>query len=315
MSTLLPPRLRPGDKVGVVTPSWPVSFSPSPDPAAEFDAGIDQLRTFGFEPVVGEHALAETGYTAGSPQARAADINTMFADPEVKAVISSHGGYVAAGVLPHLEWDTIAANPTIFMGFSDATTLVLAIHAVTGMVTFHGPMTMWNLGQSPDPYELTEFMAMLSDGRTGPMAQRLPWRTVRGGNPGRGKLLGDGIGLRAMLGTPYELAVNEDVVLFFEGMVDSGGATDTRLRLLTYTGVFDHVRGVLVGSDGSSFAGKKPEVPFSEILMEVTQGYDFPIVECDDFGHDGVNTVLPVGATATLDPVSSQLVIDEPFLA
>ena len=311
---LLPAPLQPGDRIGVVTPSWPVTMSPSEDPLAELDRGMTTLRELGFEPVLGDHALAETGYMAGRPSERAEDINRMFADPGVRAVIATHGGHVATSVLRHLDWELIAANPTIFVGFSNIEVLNLGLHAYTGLVTFHGNMVMWHLGMEPTAYDLAEYVAMLVDGRTGPVAKNSPWTTVRGGTVGHGRLIGDGFGLRGLAGTPYSLVVDTDVVLFFEGMSDPPGVTETVLYHLEYMGVFQHTRGVLVGNDGAAFEGKHPDVPFTDILEDVTADYDFPIVKCDDFGHSCPNTVLPVGAQVSLDPSTSTLAILEPFL-
>ena len=111
------------------------------------------------------------------------------------------------------------------------------------------------------------------------------------------------------------MAIDGDVVLFFEGMVDAPGITESALLHLSAMGVFEHVRGVVVGADGSPLFAHPPEVPFSRILADVTADHQFPIIECDDFGHGGVNTVLPVGATARVEADRSQLVITEPFLA
>ena len=299
----------------MVTPSWPVSLSPSPDPSGELERGIAALRDLGFEPVLGEHALADTGFAAGTAQQRAADINAMFADPSIRAVIASHGGHVATGVLEHLDWDLIAAHPTILMGFSNICILTAAVHAVTGVITFHGNMVMWNLGMNPTDYELSELISVLSDGRTGPVPKSSEWVTVRNGQPGLGRLIGDAAVLRDLADTPYRLDIDGDVVLFFEGMSDPPGATDSMLRHLKYMGVFEHVRGVLVGNDGAAFTGSAPEVPFTEILRGATEGYEFPIVQCDDFGHGCPNTVLPIGVTARLDPTDATLEVLEPAVA
>ena len=122
---LVPPRLRRGDRIGVVTPSWPLSMSPSPDPKAELERGLDTLRRLGFDPVLAENALADLGYQAGPPEARAADINRMFADASVRAIIASHGGQVAYGVLRHLDWEAIRQQPKVFMGFSNIDPLLM----------------------------------------------------------------------------------------------------------------------------------------------------------------------------------------------
>src|SRR5690606_4914730 len=72
-------------------------------------------------------------------EARAADINAAFADPEVRAVVCVRGGSGAARLLPLLDYDLIRANPKVLLGYSDITALHCAIHARTGLVTFHGP--------------------------------------------------------------------------------------------------------------------------------------------------------------------------------
>lgn len=309
---LTAPRLQPGDRVGIVTPSWPIAMSPSPAPVAELERGMQTLRDLGLDPVLAEHATADTGYMAGSPRDRAGDINEMFADPAIGAIIASHGGQVAHGVLRHLDWQVIARNPTIFMGFSNITTLNLAIHAMTGLVTFNGNMVMWHLGMGPSTYDLSEIRAVLMDGRTGEVAKNSRWTTVRDGETAVGRLVGDALGLRGLAGTPYELVIDEDVILFFEGMSDPPGPTDTYLHHLEYMGVFERTRGVLVGYDGAEFTGSPPEVAFTDILLDVAGHHDFPVVQCDDFGHGTPNTVLPVGGRVGLDPTTATLELLDP---
>lgn len=312
---ILPPRLTDGDRVGVVTPSWPIEMSPSPDPKAELERGMETLGDLGFRPVLGKHALASTGYAAGSAQDRAADINAMFADPSIRAIIASHGGQVAHGVLRHLDWEVIRSNPTVFMGFSNITTLNLGIHARTGLITFNGNMVIWHLGMDPSPYDLSEFEAVLSQGRSGSVPKNSEWTTVRNGEVGEGRLIGDAIGLRGLAGTPYALPLDQDLIIFFEGMADPPGLTRSMLDHLDYMGLFERTSGVLVGNDGSGFTGAPPEVPFTEILLEVVERYTFPIVKCDDFGHACPNTVLPVGVRVRLDPETATLEMLEPAVA
>ncbi len=144
------------------------------------------------------------------------------------------------------------------------------------------------------------------------MAKNSVWKTVRDGDAGQGRLVGDAIGLRGLAGTPCAVPLDEDLILFFEGMSDPPGATETFLHHLDYMGVFARTRGVLIGNDGSSFTGAPPEVPFVEILLDVAARSDFPVVVCDDFGHGCANTVLPIGVRAALDPGTATLELLEP---
>jgi muramoyltetrapeptide carboxypeptidase len=83
----------------------------------------------------------------------ALDINAMFADKNIKAIISSHGGTTVNSCLEFLDWQVIEQNPKILMGFSDLTVLLLALYSKVGLVTFHGNMVMWHFGMNPSDYD------------------------------------------------------------------------------------------------------------------------------------------------------------------
>src|SRR5687768_17598442 len=135
-----PGRLRPGDTVGLVNPAGALWEPMNADIAAE------SLAVLGFKTKRGANLLARRGYFAGTDEQRAADLNAMFADPEVRAIHCVRGGWGSARLLPLLDWKTIERNPKILLGYSDITTLLLALHARTGLVTFHGPVgaAQWN---------------------------------------------------------------------------------------------------------------------------------------------------------------------------
>ena len=159
---LLPPRLRPGDTIGIITPSAPISSSPSPEPMKELERGINFLQDLGFKVALSKHALKETGYSAGTAVERADDINAMFADKNVRAIISSHGGTTVNSCLEFLDWQVIEQNPKILMGFSDLTVLLLALYSKVGLVSFHGNMVMWHFGMNPSDYDRQEFLLAAS---------------------------------------------------------------------------------------------------------------------------------------------------------
>ena len=100
----------------------------------------------GLKVKVGPHVMDRFGYLAGEDKDRASDINAAFADPQIDAVFALRGGWGASRLLPFLNFDLIAKNPKIFLGYSDITSLLNAIYAKAGVVTFHGPnvMSRWN---------------------------------------------------------------------------------------------------------------------------------------------------------------------------
>ena len=133
-SVIRPRRLEVGDTIGLVAPANATFLE------QELQVARETFEAFGLRVKVGRHLLDRYGYFAGTDESRAADVNAAFADPEVDAVFALRGGWGSARLLPRLDYDLIRRHPKILMGYSDVTALLLAIHARTGLVTFHGPV-------------------------------------------------------------------------------------------------------------------------------------------------------------------------------
>jgi muramoyltetrapeptide carboxypeptidase len=131
---MIPKRLSKGDAIGIVSPSTPVTQ----ELAGQFLKAVEFLESLGFNVMVGEHVYSTSWGYAAAPQEKAEDINQMFADESIKAIICSQGGATANACLPYLNWNCIQENPKVFLGISDITVLLNAIHHKTGLITFHG---------------------------------------------------------------------------------------------------------------------------------------------------------------------------------
>ena len=132
-ATLFGPPLPDGGTIGVCAPSGPY-FNRS-----DILRPIEWWESKGYRVKLSEGVWAKDDYVAGSPERRAADLNALFADPEVDVIQVLWGGTGAIDVLPYLDYDLIAANPKALMGYSDITNLHIAIRQRTGLATFHGP--------------------------------------------------------------------------------------------------------------------------------------------------------------------------------
>ena len=196
---IIPKKLGRGDAIGIVSPSTPVTQ----ELAGQFKKGVEFLETLGFKLVFGEHVYSTTWGYAASPQEKAEDINRMFADECIKAIICSQGGATANACLPYLNWNGIRKYPKVFLGISDITVLLNAIHHKTDLVTFHGNDVMWGFGRNPTMYDKQEFIARLIDDRIGAIHPSRERQTVRSG-VAEGKLLGGNLNcLLKLAGTPY----------------------------------------------------------------------------------------------------------------
>jgi muramoyltetrapeptide carboxypeptidase len=323
LSPLLPPRLAPGDLVGVVSPSSAIAAQVP----RRFERGAAELVRRGFRVRVGEHARTATGWTAGAPADRAADLHAMFADPEVRAIVCTIGGYNANQLLELLDYDLIAANPKLFVGFSDITALHGAIHARTGLATMLGPALLSQWGEYGGMHEYTwdafERVAMHAEAAgvfrhpTHRYSERLwwdteddrervresarPWRTVRGGVAEGPIVAGNLDTLRLLLGTPWEPSF-DGALLCLEEDEEYGKPwmVERELFHLRQAGVLDRVVGLVHGRIHRESGFERDEW-IDEILLRATEGMTLPLAVGVDFSHTDPLLTLPWGVRARLD--------------
>ncbi|HZG07593.1 MAG TPA: LD-carboxypeptidase [Allosphingosinicella sp.] len=312
-----PPRLRAGDTVGLVEPA---GFT---DDAFDLALVIDTVKAMGLVPKPAPHLAARWGYLAGKDEARAADLNAMFADKEVKAIFAVRGGWGSARILPHLDWATIARNPKLLTGFSDITALHMAIAAKAGFTTIHGPNAAGSWGaQSWESFRALAFEAATptysnptpSEDRLVQRAGRI--RTIR---PGRasGPLLGGNLTvLSSLVGTPY-LPDFTGAILFLEDIDEAEYRIDRMLTQLALAGILGKLAGMVFGqctdcrARGPSFGG----FTLSEVLTQHFVPLGIPVFQGAGFGHVANQFSLPVGIAAEIDAAAGTIRILEPAVA
>ncbi|HJZ78259.1 MAG TPA: LD-carboxypeptidase, partial [Vicinamibacterales bacterium] len=122
-----------GDRLAVVAPA-------SPFTREEFDRGVDEIRSLGFEPVYDESVFARQRYVAGAAPVRAAAIHAAWVDPSIAGLIGVRGGYGSAQVLPFLDPEVAQRAAKAFIGYSDLTAVLTFLTLGCDLVAFHGPM-------------------------------------------------------------------------------------------------------------------------------------------------------------------------------
>src|SRR3989344_7467375 len=196
---MIPKRLCFGDTIGIVSPSGAVTK----ETMNQFNGGIDFLKNFGFKVKVGKNALSNTLKYSATPQEKADDLNSMFADTEVKAIICSQGGDNSNSILPLIDFNIIKNNQKIFLGISDITVLLNAIYTEAGLVTFHGNDLMWGFGTEHTDYDEQEFKDRLIGGKIGEVKNNSAWKCIREGIA-EGILIGGNLNcLNKLAGTKY----------------------------------------------------------------------------------------------------------------
>jgi muramoyltetrapeptide carboxypeptidase len=297
-----PRRLKAGDRVAIVNPAGATAHRVDVEIVAE------SLQALGLEVKRGRFILERYGYLAGEDAERAADLNEQFADPSVAGIVAVRGGWGCARILPLVDYDLVTRNPKCLVGYSDVTALLLALHARTGLVTFHGPIGLgpWN------SFTVDYFRRVLFEGeevryvnprRIGDHLTQVADRiqTIRPGRA-RGRLLGGNLTvLTAILGSPY-LPDWEGAILFLEDIGENIYRVDRMLTQLKLAGVLDRISGFVFGKctdckPGEGFGSLTLEQLFDDHILPL----GVPAWHGSMIGHVPEKFTLPLGVEAEID--------------
>ncbi|MGI8922943.1 MAG: S66 peptidase family protein [Fimbriimonadales bacterium] len=296
-----PTAIAPGDTVAIVSPA-------SACVESNLANGIKLLEYRGYNLVFGKACYDRCGFLAGADEARARDIHEAWFDPEIKGIVCSRGGYGAARLMPLLDLDRMAATPKLFAGFSDITTLHLALNH-RGLATLHAPMVYSFAKERPAWVAEMWFDAFEGNG---PIA--LPEGASRGKTLNEGSVEGEITGgclclLCDSLATADPLDAEGKIVLV-EDVDEPPHRVDAMLTHLLNAGVLQRAAGIVVGEMTGTDA-KTDEgiggIPWREIVAERLCGLDVPIVIDFPFGHQDQMSSLPLGIRARLDADAGEL--------
>ncbi|MER6594168.1 LD-carboxypeptidase [Micromonospora purpureochromogenes] len=298
---LRPPVLRPGDTVMLVSPSGPTR----PERVAR---GVELLTGWGLRPVLAPNAYARRGYLAGDDALRAADLNAAFADPEVRGVICTRGGYGAQRVVDLLDMAAVRRDPKVVAGFSDITALQFALWRGARLASVHGPGAAWLDERTPlrsaeslhTALMTTEPVTVAATPDEETFAVRVPGRAV-------GPLLGGNLCLiTASIGTP-DMPDLTGAVLLIEEVQEPPYKVDRMLTHLRRAGVLDGVAGVAVGQFTECADGWDTTV--ADVLTECLGDLGVPVLGGLPVGHGVGQLTVPVGTRATLDADAGTLTV------
>ncbi len=302
-------KLKFGDTLGFIAPSGAVRTE------GAIERAVEETLRMGFKVKLGESAGQKYGYLSGSDEVRARDINNMFADDEVDAIVCLRGGYGAMRILDKLDYDLIAKHPKIFMGFSDITALHIALLNRCNLATFHGPMAAANWAGKPldDFSRESMYRALMNAQPVGELANptEYPKQTV---NPGQaeGLLVGGNLMLIASsLGTPWEIDTKGRII-FIEEIGERTYCVDRMLTQLRLAGKFDDCAGVVFG-DFADCPIEYPEFGLSleEIIRDVVAPCGKPILTGLRCGHCSPKLTLPFGVKCRMDADACTLTVLE----
>jgi len=316
-ATLFGKPLPDGGTIGVAAPASPY------DSRSEVLRGVEWWEAQGYRVKLASGIWARDDYVAGDAEARARDVNALFADPEVDVVQVLQGGYGSAQLIPHLDFETIAANPKPLVGYSDITALHVAIRQRTGLATIYGNGLAGVGSPEVTTFSKERLLDVLRGGGTGDVPRNPDdsWvRAIRGGKA-TATLVGGCLWLLMQtMGTPWEIEL-DGAILFFEDVHCPPYYIDGELLQLTHAGKLAGVAGVVVGQMEKCDWGDLRQVSdwarsrsLEDVLEERLEPLGVPVLYGLPLGHGKHLAALPLGVTCTLDADARTLTVDEPVL-
>jgi muramoyltetrapeptide carboxypeptidase len=293
-----PRALRPGDKVGIVAPASNVNRE-------MLEAGCDGLRRAGYEPFYFKSILERDLYFAGSAERRARELEEMFARDDLRAIVCARGGYGSNYLLPApdtktIDLETIARHPTIFVGYSDLTTLLTWFSDAAGFVTFHGPMVAKDFGVA-DGVDLASWQNAVGGAAEWEIGEGSGAKPLVAGEA-EGILYGGCLSiLVAALGTPYDIQT-AGTILFVEDLAAKPYQIDRMLMQLKLAGKLKGVRGIVFGEMLDCRQGQTQDYTLEEVVLRILGDLGIPVAFGLRSGHvSRANITLPIGVKARLE--------------
>ena len=307
MKSLTP--VKQGGTIGVLAPAFPAD----PD---KIEKGITYLKGKGFTVKRGKSLTAQHLYFSGSDELRVQDLHDFFADPEIDMIICARGGWGTLRLLDQLDYRLIAQNPKPLVGYSDITTLQLAILKRAGLPSLSGPMVavemagnmlpfteqhFWQQVFNPQPYYHFSFVSEATE----------IWHEGQISGP----LIGGCLSMLAhQLGTPF-MPDLEGAVLFLEDVGEAPYKIDRYLAQLKQAGIFNQISGLLLGQflDCVDDNESRKSIPLEVILKDYFAQSSYPVVYNFPYGHGARKFTMPIGVQIELNTRQKWLKLQNPF--
>lgn len=300
-----PKKLEKGATVGLICPSSAISEERKAQ-------CIETVEKLGYKVKTADNLTEDLGgYMAGSGKVRGEWINKMFADPEVDAIFCIRGGDGGTRTPEYIDLDIVRANPKIFVGYSDVTTMHLLFNQKADLVTFHGPMVSSNMVDGFDDEMKESFFAAIN--AEGNFEFKNPKdveiKTLKEGK-GEGILVGGNLSiLSASIGTPYELDT-DGKILFMEEVLEPITKIEKWIYHLRNAGKFAKCNGIILGQF-TKIRNDAEDYDYLCCIKDALEGIDIPVMYDVQSGHGSQIMTLPLGAKCKMDTSSNKIMFEK----
>ena len=282
-------KLKKGDTIGVVNSSDRINDEDIP----EIKEAERLLTEKGYNVVYGKNVYKNTtGYGANAKE-KAEDINYMYENKNIKAIMSIKGGFNSNSVYEYLDLDLIKENNKIICGYSDSTSYINYIHSKTGNIGFIGPN--FKSLNSPDTnyYSLNEMLKRFENNYYDLATDKNEFRVIKDGQA-EGELIGGNLSLITELVDEIDFA--NKIIFLEEFSFESPSAmVSNYMYRLRQKGIFKRISGIWLGN----YEG---DVSIEKILLDTIEdmNLNIPIIKSDNFGHIERKITIPLGTKAKI---------------
>lgn len=286
-----PQRLKQGDTVGLIALSSPLKME-------QLEAKTAFIESLGLHYKLGQTIGLPDGMLAGTDEDRLEDLHAMIKDPEVKGIFCVRGGYGLARIVDQIDYQLLEENPKGIWGFSDVTSLHLAVNEFSNLVTFHGPM-LSNGEEAMDALSAKMFQQLFSPLEIQYSEMISPLETISGGVV-RGELTGGNLNrIVRTLGTKFEFDAQGKIIVL-EDIKEALEHIDGMMNQLRQARKLEQAAGFVIGS----FTELGKEETYEEVL-DIMREYliplNKPVLAGFQIGHCKPNVAIPLGVEAILD--------------
>lgn len=320
---MIPQKLKVGDEVRVISPATSLHVI-TPD---QRRLANERLADLGLTVTYSAHAEECDEFSSSSVESRVADLHEAFADPNVKAILTTLGGFNSNQMLQYLDYDLIARNPKIFCGYSDITAIATAITVKTGLITYSGPHYSTFSMEKGFAYTLDYFRKCLFSEEPIDVTPSPDWSddhwyldqanrtfiendgyTVLREGHAVGKIVGGNLcTLNLLQGTAYMPSLEDAVVLVEDDNYSNPHIFDRDLQSLLHQPGFDKVKALLIGRFQN--ASGVTDAALAAIIRSKRELDQIPVVTNVNFGHVSPIITFPIGGTIAVNAENGQVAI------
>jgi len=288
-----PDYLKAGDTVAIVAPSGILL-----NREKEIDQAKKLLESWGLNVMIGEHVFKQNGHFAGTDNQRCEDFQNALNSPGVKAIWCARGGYGTVRILDELDYSKFKQHPKWIIGYSDIT----AIHNQLNNLGIESIHALMCTSLTEDLGEIEHSVSTFKDVIFGkPLSYTINGSKYNKAGKASGNLVGGNLTLlHTMLGSSTSIDTNGKII-FFEEIGEYAYHIDRMLQSLKRAGYFEGCIGIIVGNISKVRRNTTPwGKPMQQLILDVFEDYDFPILFNFPAGHEKDNRALIMGRTVEL---------------